>query len=240
MSGPRQLLHAGDQGVFVGPVQRIARLESDDSFPAALVEQGPRLARRQHELAILGMFRLRQYAHLATKEHVARIFERHPAAGMIGAFRAVDALQVAKFFERKDVVDLQRADDFVLAVGQSDRLADLERSGQALVDRKADRNGPGVFLAVLDDDFLVEHPIEGCLVHGPDERTEAAVAEAIEARQIGVADRHLFERRGLAAKVNSLGQRHHAIYRFASASVRRNQVRHDNGLPNKRNYHAAG
>lgn len=171
---------------------------------------------------------------------MSRIFEYHLAAGMIRALRAVNTLQVAKFFERKDVIDLQRANDVVLAVRQGNGLADLERSGQALINRKADRNGPGVSLATFDNDFLIKYPIEGRLVHGPDERTQAAVAEAIEARKIGVADRHILEGGSFTTELDSFGQRHRAIHGFTPASMRRNKVRHKEYLRKKRTHQAAG
>ena len=62
---PRQPLDAGDQGIFMRPVQRVAGLEGDHALPAALAEKGTRLARRQHEIAIFGMLGLRQDAHIA-------------------------------------------------------------------------------------------------------------------------------------------------------------------------------
>ena len=91
----RQPFEAGHQGVFVGAVQRIARLEGDDALPALLAEQRPRLARRQDELAVFGVFRLRQHAHLAAQEVRARVVLRHAAARMVPAVGAVDAFDVA-------------------------------------------------------------------------------------------------------------------------------------------------
>ncbi len=191
MPCPREPFHAGDQRIFVSAMERIARLESDDALPAALGEQRPRFARRQHELAILGMLRLRQHAHLAAQQHLARIVHGHGAAGMIGALGAVDALDVLGLIPGKDVVDGQRADDFVLAVDQGDRLTDFEGRSQRLVHRETDGNGPGVVLAVVDNDFAVQNAVEGGLVHRAGQRAEAAVAEAIEAGEIGIADRTL-------------------------------------------------
>ena len=80
-----QPFQADDQGVLVGPVQRVARLEGDDALPALLGEQRPRLARRQDEVAVLGVLRLRQHPHLAADEMFARIVEHHAAARMVGA-----------------------------------------------------------------------------------------------------------------------------------------------------------
>ncbi len=73
MALAHQSFQAGDQGVLVGAVQRIARLEGDDTLPALVAEQCPRLARRQDELPVFGMFRLRQNAHRAAEQMRARI-----------------------------------------------------------------------------------------------------------------------------------------------------------------------
>ena len=59
--------HAGDQGVFMGAVQGVARLESDDALPALFDEEGARLARRQDKLAIFGVLGLRQDVDLAAQ-----------------------------------------------------------------------------------------------------------------------------------------------------------------------------
>ncbi len=41
MAGPRQPLQAGHQGVFVSPMQRVARLERHHALPALGLEQPP-------------------------------------------------------------------------------------------------------------------------------------------------------------------------------------------------------
>ena len=70
----RQPFQADDQGVLVGPVQRVAGLEGDDALPAlARANSVARLARRQDELAVLGVLRLRQDPHLAADEVRPRV-----------------------------------------------------------------------------------------------------------------------------------------------------------------------
>ena len=49
--GPQQRFQAVDQGVFVGPVQRVAGLKGHDAVPALLGQQLADLARREHVLA---------------------------------------------------------------------------------------------------------------------------------------------------------------------------------------------
>ena len=136
------------------------------------------------------MLRLRQHAHLAAEQHVARVAHHHLAAGMVGALGAVDALDVRGLVPGEDVAHVQRADDLALAVDQGHRLAGLQRARPvALSTGKRQRNRPGVLLAVVDDDFLVEHAVERGPVHRAGQRAQAAVAEAVERGQVGVADR---------------------------------------------------
>ena len=126
MAGPRQPLHTRYQGIFMGAMERIAGLERDDALPAALGKQGPRLTRREHELAIFGMLGLRQHAHFAPQEHIAGIVHGHVPARMIGALGAVDALDVLGLVPGEDILDRERADDFIFAIGQRDGLAGLQ------------------------------------------------------------------------------------------------------------------
>ena len=81
----------------------------------------------------------------------------------------------------------------------------FEGGRQRFVDGKGDRDRPGEFLAVAIDDFLVEHAVESGLVHGADERAETAVAEAIKAGQVGVADWNPFEGGRLLKKIRRIG-----------------------------------
>src|SRR5262249_31838667 len=63
-------------------------------------------------------------------------------------------------------------------------------------------------------------------VHRPGERAESAVAQAVEAGQVGVADRHLLEGSRLAAEVVRLLRWDHTIDGLGEAPVRGYQVRH--------------
>src|SRR5437773_2726068 len=78
-------------------------------------------------MAVLRVLGLRQHLDFAAQEHVARVIHDHVPAGVVGARRAVDALDVAGLVEGEDVIDLQRADDVVLAVGEA-RWTSLKRS----------------------------------------------------------------------------------------------------------------
>src|SRR5262245_48461182 len=49
----RQLFEPVDQGIFVGSVERVARLEGDHALPTLLTEQGARFTRRQDVLTVL-------------------------------------------------------------------------------------------------------------------------------------------------------------------------------------------
>ena len=55
--------------------------------------------------------------------------------------------------------------------------------------RERDRDRPGVFLAAADDDLVVEHPVPFVARHRPGQRAQCAVADAIQRRSIGLADR---------------------------------------------------
>ena len=133
------------------------------------------------------MFGLRQHAHLAAEQHLARVARDHVAAGMVGPRCAVDALNVLALVEGKKVADLERADNVVLAIDQCDGLADFQRRGQCLVHRKRNRNGPGILGTVLDDVFLVQNAVKRGSVHRPGKRAEAAIAEAVAAAFGGLA-----------------------------------------------------
>src|SRR6185437_6529892 len=94
MALTHQALQAGNQRIFVSAVQGVARLESDDAFPALFGEQRSRLARRQDELAVFGVLRLRQDAHRAAQQMRPRIALGHPAAGMIETLGAVNTANI--------------------------------------------------------------------------------------------------------------------------------------------------
>ena len=78
----------------------------------------------------------------------------------------------------------------------------------------------------MDDDFLVEDAVERRLVHRAGERAEAAVAEAVEGGQVGVADGHARQAGGAGAEGVGFGGRDVAVDGFAQAAVRRDQIGH--------------
>ena len=121
-----------------------------------LAEQRPRLPRRQDELAVLRVLRLRQHADLAADQ--LSFAGRSSPCGRRGGrcARCRRRLDVLRLVPGVHVAHGERADEFRRFVDQADRLAGLERRGLGSVDRERDRNRPGVFLAVVDDDFVVE------------------------------------------------------------------------------------
>src|SRR5262249_38710415 len=116
--------------------------------------------------------------------------------------------------------------DLVPPVDQGHRLAGLQRPGRLPVDGERQRDGPGVLRAVADDDLVVEDLAERRRVHRPGQRTEAAVAEAVERGQVGVTDRYALEAGRPAAEVVDLGGRHQAVHGLGQPPVRGNQVLH--------------
>ena len=82
----QQRLQAVDQGVLVGPVQRVAGLEGDHALPALVGQQLADLARREHVLAELGVLRLRQHLDLAAEQVrlVGVAHQHHVGAGVVG------------------------------------------------------------------------------------------------------------------------------------------------------------
>src|SRR5262249_23251164 len=86
--------------------------------------------------------------------------------------------------------------------------------------------GPGVRLAVADDDLVVEDPVESRLVHRPGERAQAAVAQAVEAGQVGVADRDALQGRRPAAEVLGLLDPDGALDGVTQPPVGRDQLWH--------------
>ena len=102
MPGPQQRLQAVDQGVFVGPVQRIAGLEGHDPLPALFGQQLADLARREHVLAESRVFRLRQDLDRAAQQMrlVGVALQHHVAAGMIGPLGQIDALEILRLVPR--------------------------------------------------------------------------------------------------------------------------------------------
>ena len=221
----RQPFQADDQGVLVGAVQRVARLEGDDALAALLAEQRPRLARRQDEVAVLRVLRLRQHAHLAADQVRPRVVQDHAAAGMVGALGVVDDAVVLRLVPRKDVRTtivptisprsfLSGSADPVFSV-----LATVSSTG------KASGMRPGVLLAVADDDFLVEHAVALRLRHRPGQRGEAAVADAVERRQVGVAKPAPPRCKAPVPEVGGLGRGHRSGNQLHPA-VRGDQIGH--------------
>ncbi len=152
---------------------------------------------------------------------------------MVRAFGAIHALDVLGLVERKDVAHDQGTDDGALAIHQRHGLALADRLGLLLRHREGDRNRPGVGLVVVKQDLLIEDPIEGGTIHRAGEGAETAVADAIEAGQVGVAYRHLGEHGGEPAELGNFVSRHHAVHRLAQAAMGRNQIGHSENSEKK-------
>src|SRR5262249_43340465 len=142
------------------------------------------------------------------------------------ALGAVNPLDVLGLVPGEDVADFECADDVILAGSQSDGLAGLERTGHGLVHGKADRNGPGVTLAAGDDSLFVQDLIESGLIHRSSQRAEAAIAKAIEARQVCIADWDFLERSGVLDKVGYFRGGDGTVDGFAQTAMRWNQIGH--------------
>src|SRR5688500_7217882 len=59
VSLPREVFQANDERIFVSPMKRVAGLKGDGALPAFLCDKLADFARRQHELPVVGMLRLR-------------------------------------------------------------------------------------------------------------------------------------------------------------------------------------
>src|SRR5947209_3584934 len=78
----------------------------------------------------------------------------------------------------------------------------------------------------MNQHFFIEDTVERRAVHRPRQRTEATVAEPVEGRKVGVAERNLGEAGRLFAEISQLVRGNLAIHGFTYAAVRRNEVGH--------------
>ena len=184
-----QPFEADDQCVFVGAVQCVARLERDDALETLPGEQGPRLARREHQIAVFLVLRLRQYLDLAADEVRPRVAIGDARAGVILTRGGVNARVVLLLVPRVDVAHLDRADNLPAVVGQLVCAAGLQFLGVLLAHRERERNRPRVLLAAADDDFLLQHLVVFVLRHRPGQWRESAIGDAVEGREIGIGNR---------------------------------------------------
>src|SRR6516225_4850684 len=145
---------------------------------------------------------------------------------MIGALRAVYALDVFRFIEGEDVIDLQGAYDFFAAIGQRCGFADFQGRCQSTIDRKRDRDRPCVCLAAAANDFAIQDFSKCGPIHRSCERTQSAVTHPVEARKVCLTDRDALEFGCLAAKIGSLAFGNGAVDGFLQASMWRDQVWH--------------
>ena len=129
MAGPQQRLQAVDQGVLVGPVQGVPRLEGHHALPALGGQQRADLPRREHVLAETRMLRLRQHADRAA--HQVRLagvaHQDHVGAGMVGPPGPIDGPQVARLVPGKDVAEFERGHDPSGGVHQGRLLSALPK-----------------------------------------------------------------------------------------------------------------
>ena len=144
---------------------------------------------------------------------------------MVGAFGLIDAPEVALLVPREDVADRERGHGGV-AVHQRHRVAAADAARELARDGKRDRDGPGVLAALVLDDPLVEDAMVGGLVHRAGEGREPAIAEAIDAGEIGVGDGHLHQLRRLGEERCLVGGGDHAVHGLGEAAVGRNQIGH--------------
>ena len=172
----------------MGPVQRIARLESHDGGPAFFRQQGPDFARREHHVAKARILRLGQGAELATDQmrFLGVALEDHVRTGVIGPIGAVDALEIARLVPFKDVADVERRHDLPVRGRESDLFPRRKRRGDLFRDGKRQRNRPRVELAIVLDDRFVEDAIVDFAIHRAGERAQRAVGNPKNRREVGL------------------------------------------------------
>ena len=171
---------------------------------------------------------MRQHANRAPQEVrlVGVPLEDHVRARVIGAVSEVDAFQVLLLVPLEDVADVERGHDVAGAVGQCHLLAGGELGGQVAGDGEREGDGPGVLFALVNDEAVIEHLVEGGRIHRAHQRAEGAIAKAIDRRQVGVRDRHLGEPgRGSLDRIDLLG-RHRAIDRLLQTTMHANEISH--------------
>ena len=130
--------------VFMRPVNRVARLERHDRFPALVGKGRPCLCsgvrRYFHEFWIMPWcqhFEVTGQAHVALRKH-----DRHAGMGLLG--RAIDLLALFRLVVGVLLLDGQDRQGAVGVVGQHNRLAEVDSCRRwALSDRARDRHGPG-------------------------------------------------------------------------------------------------
>ena len=112
------------------------------------------------------------------------------------------------------------------ALEQRRLLSRPEPLGQLPRDRQGQGDRPSVELAVVLDHRLVEHAIICGRVHWARQRADAAIAQAINGRQVGVGDVYLRQGFGLGEKVWDSISGHSSANRFRQAAVRGHEASH--------------
>ena len=145
--------------------------------------------------------------------------QHHVAAGMVGPLGQIDAAEILLLIPRIDVGDVQHGDDVAGRIDQRRLLAGPKLLGERFGDGQGQGDRPGIELAVVFDDRLVEHAIVRGRIHRPDQGAQAAVAQAIDGRQIGVGDGHLGQGLGMGEKIVDRVGRHGAANRLGQTAV---------------------
>ena len=228
VAGAEERLEGIDQRVLVRAVERVARLEGDGAIPALGAQQRPHLARGAEIAAEGGVRRLWQRADRPA-EQVGLVgvgLEHHVGAGVVHAVGLVDAAEVLALVPRVDVREVERRHDLARAVRKCHPFARPEPLGERARDRERDRDRPRPAPAPVLDHGLVEDAVVGGGVHRPLERTQGAVGEAVDAREVGVGHRDPRQRGRLGEKGRALGRWHRAIDGLGEPAVGRDQVGH--------------
>ncbi len=178
------------------------------------------------------MFGLRQHADRAAQQVrlVGVGIQHHVAAGMVRPLGQINALQVLLLIPGINVGKIQNGDDLAGRVDQGHLLTRPKLSGQRFGHRQRQGDGPGVEPAAVLDHRLVQHAMVGGRIHGPHQRAQAAIAQAINGRQIGVGDGHLRQSLGLGKKISGGVGGHSTTNRLGQAAVGRHQRSHSSFL----------
>jgi hypothetical protein len=214
-----QALRARHQGVLVSPVQRVAGLEGEGPLPLVLADEGPRQARRHHVLAVLGIHGLRQRAQPPTHELRARVVLDHLPARMVEAIRAVDVLDVLLLVPLEDLELVDDPDQAAVLVADRRRASRRELRRLGVLEWQGEVDRPGVALAAGEDHRFVEHAVPRLGIHGPLERRQRSVGEAIDGREVGPGDPDRGKRFGLREESAALSEGDDAIDGLGEAAM---------------------
>ena len=178
-----QAIHDFERGllhVLVCAMDRVARLERDNTFPPVRDEHPARFERRVAKFWEFEIVRQVNDGHIACQIDFA-LFVDTCDAGMFLVGRAIDILRFARFVVLEFFRKRHHSEQMPVRFRQRDLFADIQRIRDFARDRECDRNAP-------DETVRESHGFDDRIVIAfadkAGERRERAGREQFEIRQV--------------------------------------------------------